>query len=126
WKRSALPKAASRISESCLTAARGRWSLAALDWDGTPSLGIRRNGDSGNPIGNPQSRGIPTRFILPPEVADTLSNQFVDTHDQTLASGSSRGALRNVRIRDAAPQPRKGNEYGQARLRNERVFGRLR
>jgi hypothetical protein len=59
---------------------KARWSLiAVLDdagasgiavalgkWDHKPVLAMRWNGDDGpNPIGNPQSRGLPTWFILP-------------------------------------------------------------
>ena len=43
------------------------WSLASLNWDDTPSLGIRWNGNEEN-VGTPQSRGIPTWFILPEEL----------------------------------------------------------
>lgn len=44
----------------------GGWSLVKLIWDGKESYGIRWNGsDKDNGIGNPQSRGVPTWFILP-------------------------------------------------------------
>ena len=46
----------------------GSWSVARLHWDGEPRLGIRWNGDGANPLGNPQSRGIPTWFIVPGEL----------------------------------------------------------
>lgn len=49
------------------------WSLAKMKWDGEPAVGIRWNGGSNDKkfpgIGNPQSRGVPTWFILPDEVA---------------------------------------------------------
>lgn len=50
------------------------WSLCKLTWDGKPRIGIRWNGglDSTERIGNPQSRGNPTWFILPEEVADVI------------------------------------------------------
>lgn len=49
---------------------RGEWkySVALLDWDRQPSVGIRWNGGTENGKihpGNPQSRGLPTWFILP-------------------------------------------------------------
>ena len=47
------------------------WSLAEMTWDGSDVLAMRWNGGSnnGNPsIGNPQSRGVPTWFVLPDEV----------------------------------------------------------
>lgn len=49
------------------------WSLAKMKWDGDKAVGIRWNGGSDDKrfpgIGNPQSRGVPTWFILPDEVA---------------------------------------------------------
>jgi len=68
------------ISASEVTSPRLRWSLIqVLDdpkqpitcvlalgrWDNRPVLAMRWNGDSENPIGNPQSRGLPTWFIVP-------------------------------------------------------------
>jgi hypothetical protein len=40
-------------------------SLAIGRWEGKPKLAIRWNGGAENRIGNPQSRGVPTWFILP-------------------------------------------------------------
>lgn len=49
------------------------WSLAKMKWDERNAIGIRWNGGSEDKkfpgIGNPQSRGVPTWFILPEEVA---------------------------------------------------------
>ena len=68
------------IPPSDVTSPRLSWSLIAIldpgvaegaalalgRWDGQPVLAMRWNGDNvGNPIGNPQSRGLPTWFILP-------------------------------------------------------------
>lgn len=51
-----------------------QWSLAELKWEGSSALGLRWNGGSKDPrfpgIGNPQSRGIPTWFILPDEIGE--------------------------------------------------------
>jgi hypothetical protein len=47
------------------------WSVAELVWDGAPAVGIRWNGD-GRGVGNPQSRGVPTWFILPDELAPVV------------------------------------------------------
>jgi hypothetical protein len=42
-------------------------SVAQLDWDGEPGVGIRWNGNSEQqPLGNPQSRGNPVWFLVPP------------------------------------------------------------
>lgn len=52
-------------------------SVAELEWDGKPSIGIRWNGWNGGnnerqPLGNPQSRGHPTWFHVPEEFADAV------------------------------------------------------
>jgi len=61
----------------------GSWSVARLEYDGMPDrIGIRWNGSEDEPgIGNPQSRGKPTWFVVPDElsslvreVAEQLSN----------------------------------------------------
>jgi|WetSurMetagenome_2_1015567.scaffolds.fasta_scaffold359096_2 hypothetical protein len=41
------------------------FSIAKMKWEDEDSMGIRWNGGKTNPSGNPQSRGIPTWFILP-------------------------------------------------------------
>ena len=47
----------------------GQWSAAEGQWDNGDRwvnvLAIRWNGDTGAEIGNPQSRGLPTWFIVP-------------------------------------------------------------
>jgi hypothetical protein len=40
-------------------------SLAMGLWDSKPVLALRWNGGKENPLGNPQSRGLPTWFIVP-------------------------------------------------------------
>lgn len=44
------------------------WSLAEFEWDGSPAVGARWNGDERG-IGNPQSRGVATWFVLPGPLA---------------------------------------------------------
>ena len=52
----------------------GSWSLATLKWNERSAVGIRWNGGSSDTrfpgIGNPQSRGVPTWFILPDDLQD--------------------------------------------------------
>jgi len=50
----------------------GRWSLAIGEWDGIRRLAMRWNGTKTKPAGNPQSRGIPTWFVLPPGFEEYL------------------------------------------------------
>ena len=40
-------------------------SLAIGRWDDKPALAMRWNGTKENPMGNPQSRGLPIWFIVP-------------------------------------------------------------
>jgi hypothetical protein len=43
----------------------GKCVMALGKWEDKPVLALRWNGTRENPIGNPQSRGLPTWFILP-------------------------------------------------------------
>jgi hypothetical protein len=43
----------------------GKEAAAIGRWDGKPVLVMRWNGNADNPIGNPQSRGLPTWFVVP-------------------------------------------------------------
>lgn len=58
------------------------WSLSKMKWDGNPVLAIRWNGGSkvGHfpGIGNPQSRGVPTWFVLPDEVGAAIIENMVN------------------------------------------------
>jgi hypothetical protein len=47
-------------------------SLAVGRWDGNPVLAMRWNGGPGSPVGNPQSRGLPTWFIVPGDYAEKI------------------------------------------------------
>ena len=44
---------------------KGKYSCAIGMWDDKPRIGLRWNGTDDNPIGNPQSRGLPAWFMLP-------------------------------------------------------------
>jgi len=49
------------------------WSVAEVDYDNEVRIGIRWNGWEGEPgIGNPQSRGHPTWFLVPEELEDVV------------------------------------------------------
>jgi hypothetical protein len=43
----------------------GTGSVALGRWDNRPVLAMRWNGNLDNPLGNPQSRGLATWFIVP-------------------------------------------------------------
>lgn len=53
----------------------GKSSLAIGRWDKEPVLAMRWNGDKESPLGNPQSRGLPTWFIVP----EQYWNQILDS-----------------------------------------------
>jgi hypothetical protein len=55
------------------------WSLARMKWDDTPVIAMRWNGGSndGRPsVGNPQSRGYPTWFVVPDEVGEAIEKNL--------------------------------------------------
>ena len=56
-------------------------SLAIGRWDNKPVLAMRWNGGEGNPIGNPQSRGLPTWFVVP----DQHARQILESDDFNLS-----------------------------------------
>ena len=55
----------------------GGWSVARLEYDGVEDrIGIRWNGsDDSSGIGNPQSRGMPTWFVVPEEFSALVQEQ---------------------------------------------------
>lgn len=48
-------------------------AFALGTWDGEPRIGFRWNGNDENPIGNPQSRGLPTWTMLDPELHEVVA-----------------------------------------------------
>jgi len=60
------PRARWRLIDILHNDGDGGAALAIGNWDGAPALAVRWNGSSTDPgIGNPQSRGIATWFVLP-------------------------------------------------------------
>ena len=51
---------------------KNKAAIALGCWDRNPVLALRWNGNGENPIGNPQSRGLPTWFIVPDEFRDSV------------------------------------------------------
>lgn len=47
-------------------------SLAIGRWDGRPALAMRWNGTADEPLGNPQSRGLATWFIVPDQYVEAI------------------------------------------------------
>jgi hypothetical protein len=56
---------------------QGGWSAAEGEWEGSPCLGIRWNGSSADKgVGNPQSRGHATWFIIPEGLDDVIRREI--------------------------------------------------
>jgi hypothetical protein len=63
----------------------GGYSVALIRWDGEPRLAIRWNSTADSPIGNPQSRGLPTWFVIPDELRDSvLENNTIPEDSRSL------------------------------------------
>jgi len=60
-----------------------RVAIAIGRWEGSPCLGMRWNGDADRPIGTPQSRGLPTWFIIPKRLHDGVI-ATLSTDDQKM------------------------------------------
>ena len=60
------------------------YSIALLEYDGTECVGVRWNttNEEKDNIGTPQSRGIPTWFILPKEVAKVYLEKFLEEKEK--------------------------------------------
>jgi hypothetical protein len=73
---------------------QGGWSVARLEYDGhADQIGIRWNGNEGEAgIGNPQSRGMPTWFVVPQELAAAVQDQV-----EQLANSQEGGLLAGYR-----------------------------
>lgn len=57
----------------------GRYSVAVGVWDGQVRLAMRWNGTKDDVIGNPQSRGYATWFIIPPDFNAAVMNKLPRT-----------------------------------------------
>jgi hypothetical protein len=84
-----------KISVSALVpvydAGEGKYAVALLKWDGEDRVAMRWNGETKDPNqkpppGNPQSRGLPTWFVIPP-IFDTVILQAL--LDKGLIGGGS-------------------------------------
>jgi hypothetical protein len=76
------PKASIRSVEVLYNRGQGQWSVARVIWEGEERIGVRWNGGDDNPgIGNPQSRGNATWFILPEELESAVLDQIEQLSD---------------------------------------------
>ena len=65
----------------------GGWSVARVNWEDENRIGIRWNGGEGRGVGNPQSRGNATWFILPDELQEVIFHRI----DELVMSGTIEG-----------------------------------
>ena len=79
----------------------GGWSAASINWEGSEAIGIRWNGEEGSGIGNPQSRGNATWFILPNELQEVILNRIDDLALSETIEGYTAMAKDAERERDA-------------------------
>ena len=74
------PKGRVSDLEVLLDRGEGQFSIARMSWDGGRAIGIRWNGGGEGKrfegLGNPQSRGVATWFILPKAVADVVEGNL--------------------------------------------------
>lgn len=81
------PKSHWRLLEVLYDGGPGEWSVAEGQWDHggkwSVVLAIRWNGHDTAAIGNPQSRGLPTWFILPAALEEPVRTALRELTDQT-------------------------------------------
>lgn len=66
------PRASWNLVEVLLDRGEGDCAYAMGEWDGDRRIGFRWNGTTERPIGNPQSRGLPTYTMLDPELHEAV------------------------------------------------------
>lgn len=77
------PKASWELIKVIHNTGQGGWSAAEGRWDGVFCLAMRWNGsDSDDGVGNPQSRGYPTWFVIPEEMQSVVRRE-IDRLDQS-------------------------------------------
>jgi len=86
----------------------GQSSLAIGRWDNRPVLAMRWNGTKDNPLGNPQSRGLPTWFVVPDQHWKQIleSEAFRSVHEDALALARGFLEFERVYALTRCPNPR--------------------
>ena len=78
------------------------WSAARVNWEEQDRIGIRWNGGPDDPgIGNPQSRGNATWFILPQELENVVLDKIEEMNHRALAERYAEMAADSSREREA-------------------------
>ena len=72
------------------------WSVAELEWYEEPTMACRWNGSTANDdvseIGNPQSRGNPTWFIIPKPLQEAIKAELKNAPEPNGERELTRGA----------------------------------
>jgi hypothetical protein len=103
------PKASIRSVQILYNSGPGGWSVASIDWEGSEAIGIRWNGKDGPGIGNPQSRGNATWFILPNELKEVILSRVDD-----LALSGPGGLIEGyTAMANDAPREREAEEWSE-------------
>lgn len=77
-------------------------AIAQLDWNGEPGVGMRWNGNDERPLGNPQSRGHPVWWLVPPEFQEAILARVNElTPESPLAAGYREMAADSEREQEA-------------------------
>lgn len=66
------PKTSWRLVDVVLDKGAGEPAYAIGMWDRYRRIGFRWNGTDESPLGNPQSRGLPTWIILDPDLKNAV------------------------------------------------------
>ena len=66
------PKKRWKLDHVLYPGKEGSWAAAEGKWDGNEALAIRWNGEKGKKLGQPQSSGYPTWFIVPDELMGVI------------------------------------------------------
>jgi len=103
------------------------FAVASLMWDDRPALGMRWNGHPKNPIGNPQSRGIPTWFIVPDELAPAVRAALgvAETSALDLNTDITRVRIRPLPHRIKQGVPEEPEDYVWVLSITDRAQGRM-
>lgn len=79
------PKVIWTLVDVVLDRGEGDCAYAIGMWDRKRRIGFRWNGDRSSPLGNPQSRGIPTWIILDPKLNCGVSKLVEKENPEKLA-----------------------------------------
>lgn len=82
-------------------------SLAIGRWEGEPVLAMRWNGNAKSPLGSPQSRGLPTWFVVPRQYWRQIleTEPYKSVHDDALTLARNFLELRRTYFLSRCPNP---------------------